>query len=132
MNDPCEYCDFIGPFVNDEQPVRDFHRAWHDLARTAQRAFGPLLDAFSNITAAAQGTTKANYALTAVPEPELPALDLGHVYQVTTNDEKTFLAQWSPIDGIRANHPWLRPGAAGTRYRQDYITRAIDVEETAP
>ena len=46
MPEPCDYCDTIGPFVRDEQPVRDLHRAWHEMARAWSRAFGPLMEAF--------------------------------------------------------------------------------------
>ncbi len=51
--EPCDYCDFIGPFVSAEQPVRDLHRGWHDFTRLWQRAFGPLIEAFSGVSRAA-------------------------------------------------------------------------------
>lgn len=56
--------------------------------------------------------------------PLMPDLIEGALYDVTTADGDKLTAWWSPIDGIRANHPWLRPGDAGTRYREDYIIRA--------
>src|SRR3546814_774050 len=56
--EPCAYCDFIGPFVSAEQPVRDFHRMWHDYIRTLNRAFGPLIAAF-NALAEATADAKA-------------------------------------------------------------------------
>jgi len=56
--------------------------------------------------------------------PLMPDLIEGALYDVTTQDGVKFTAWWSPIDGLRANHPWLRPGDAGTRYREDYIVRA--------
>jgi hypothetical protein len=46
--DPCAYCDFIGPFVYDEQPVRELHRSWHELVRTCTRAFAPLVAVFGD------------------------------------------------------------------------------------
>lgn len=66
--EPCEYCDFIGPFVSAEQPVRELHRAWHDFSRTAERAFGPLIEWFYRVSAAAREAEKSSYALTATIE----------------------------------------------------------------
>lgn len=63
--EPCDYCDFIGPFVRDEQPVRDVHRVWHDFGRFWQRAFGPLMEAFSGISQAAQDAEERFPALRA-------------------------------------------------------------------
>ena len=64
--DPCTYCDFIGPFISAEQPVRDFHRQWHDTIRALNRAFGPLIEAFnemSRVAAEANTKTKDAYRL---------------------------------------------------------------------
>lgn len=63
--EPCDYCDFIGPFVSAEQPVRDLHRGWHDFTRLWQRAFGPLIEAFSGVTHAAMDTEERFPALRA-------------------------------------------------------------------
>lgn len=52
--EPCDYCDFIGPFVYDEQQMRDFHRAWHELGRIATRTFALMFEAFSAIGRAAR------------------------------------------------------------------------------
>lgn len=52
-----------------------------------------------------------------------PVLHVGARYHVMTSDDRHFQAHWSPIDGIRANHPWLHPDGE-TRYRQDLIVRA--------
>lgn len=59
----CDYCDFIGPFVSDEQPVRDLHRAWHEVIRAWNRAFGPLVEALRAAGVAAASAEKANYRL---------------------------------------------------------------------
>lgn len=196
MPEPCDYCDTVGPFVRDEQPVRDMHRAWHEFARTWQRAFGPLMEAFTRAAQAARTTTTASYALAPPPDTEdtmttpaplevwrvepnddvtltrkmgivagrvvriqmsatkgtglylygrglpywvgpqhdtwtltehhpamPPVLRVGARYHVQTSDDRHFQAHWSPIDGIRANHPWLHPDGE-TRYRQDLIVRA--------
>lgn len=197
MSEPCNYCDTMGPFVRDEQPVRDMHRAWHELGRAWQRAFGPLLDAFAQATSTAQAAraaTAVSYVLVPPPEdtmntpaplevwrvepnddvtltrkmstvagrviriqmsgskgtglylygrglpywvgpqhdtwtltahhPAIPrVLRAGARYHVQTSDDRHFQAHWSPIDGIRANHPWLHPDGE-TRYRQDLIVRA--------
>jgi hypothetical protein len=57
-------------------------------------------------------------------KPAIPAvLRVGARYHVMTSDDRHFQAHWSPIDGIRANHPWLHPDVE-TRYRQDLIVRA--------
>jgi hypothetical protein len=69
MNDPCAYCDTMGPFVRDEQPVRDLHRIWHEFGRAWNRAYGPLISAFRNLDRAAREATTANYAL--IPAPNL-------------------------------------------------------------
>ena len=63
MSEPCTYCDFIGPVVADEQPVRDFHRQWHEVTRAWNRAFGPLLRAFREMGEAAAQAEQANYRL---------------------------------------------------------------------
>jgi hypothetical protein len=56
--------------------------------------------------------------------PAIPTvLRVGARYHVMTSDDRHFQAHWSPIDGIRANHPWLHPDGE-TRYRQDLIVRA--------
>lgn len=198
--EPCDYCDFIGPFVRDEQPVRDAHRVLHDFGRFWQRAFGPLMDAFSGIGHAAQdaeerfpalraaiddaddtarreavdmASIKAGDLVTLVrdehlardvveridvyPSPQggfsivlrertqtyltsagwlvtehhsaLPPLIEGQWYDADTEDEQNLCLQWSPIDGFRANHPWLVPGSDGTRYRTDYVTTYRTIEE---
>jgi hypothetical protein len=68
-SEPCAYCDFIGPFVRDEQPVRDLHRMMHEVARTWNRMFGPLMKAFNDLSEAAeQARVKADYALTPPPK----------------------------------------------------------------
>lgn len=59
----CEYCDFIGPFVSDEQPVRDLHRMFHEVGRTWNRMFGPLQKAFNDLAKASADAEKANYRL---------------------------------------------------------------------
>lgn len=59
----CEYCDFIGPFVRDEQPVRDLHRLFHEVSRTWSRMFGPLQKAFNDAAQAAADAEKATYRL---------------------------------------------------------------------
>lgn len=61
--EPCEYCDFIGPFVSDEQPVRDLHRAFHEFGRAWDRAFGPIKKAFTEAAKAASDAEKATYRL---------------------------------------------------------------------
>lgn len=61
--EPCEYCDFIGPFVSDEQPVRDLHRMFHEVGRTWNRMFGPLQKAFNGLAEAADDAKKATYRL---------------------------------------------------------------------
>jgi len=199
MPEPCAYCDTIGPFDRDEQPVRDLHRAWHDLARAGSYAFRELCKAFARAGEAARAASAANYTLTpptdddtedtmttpALPlevwrvephddvtltrkmgtvagrviriqmsgtkgtglylygrglpywvgpqhdtwtltdhRPAIPTvLRVGARYHVMTSDGRHFQAHWSPIDGIRANHPWLHPDGE-TRYRQDLIVRA--------
>lgn len=56
--------------------------------------------------------------------PAIPTvLRVGARYHVMTSDDRHFQAHWSPIDGIRANHPWLHPDGQ-TRTRQDLIVRA--------
>lgn len=72
MSDPCAYCDFIGPFVRDEWAVRELHRIGHEITRTWNRAFGPLIEAFGEISHAAKNAQQANYALTSAPAPEWP------------------------------------------------------------
>lgn len=59
-----------------------------------------------------------------------PVLHVGARYHVMTADEVHFQAYWSPIDGIRANHPWLHPDGQ-TRTRKDAVVRArmADPEE---
>lgn len=62
--------------------------------------------------------------------PLMPDLVEGTLYDVTTRRGDKHTAAWAPIDGIRANHPWLEmtPGSAeGARYRQDFIIRARPV-----
>src|SRR5690606_27412010 len=54
---PCAYCDTYGPFVRDEQYVRDLHRLTHEVSRTYQRMFAPPIDAMHTIGKAAQDTT---------------------------------------------------------------------------
>lgn len=62
-----------------------------------------------------------------------PVLHAGALYDVETSDGRTLRAHWSPIDGIRANHPWLHPDGE-TRYRRDLIIRArlADTERNQP
>ena len=56
--------------------------------------------------------------------PAIPlVLRVNGLYDVTTTDGRTLRAYWSPIDGIRANHPWMHPDGE-TRYRSGYVTRA--------
>lgn len=62
----CEYCDFIGPFVSAEQPLRDFHRQWHDMIRSFNRLFGPLIKAFNDLSEASQN--KMDYTLLTPPK----------------------------------------------------------------
>lgn len=57
--------------------------------------------------------------------PDMPDLVEDQLYDVDTQNESGIQATWSPIDGIRANHPWL--GTDGTRYREDYVIRARPV-----
>lgn len=52
-----------------------------------------------------------------------PVMHVGARYHVMTADELHFQAYWSPIDGIRANHPWLHPDGQ-TRTRSDVVVRA--------
>lgn len=60
-----------------------------------------------------------------LPKPvDRATLVEGVLYDVTTQDGKQLTVQWQPRDGITAGHPWLLPGDAGTRYREDYIIRA--------
>jgi hypothetical protein len=156
--DPCEYCDFIGPFVYDEQPVRELHRSWHELARTCTRAFASLAAAFEapgpamqkvlqvhaqygvpytdTIAAARQELEAQGYnqvevstdhgghvvVVGSADNQRMPELIEGQLYEVDTQNATGIYATWSPIDGIRANHPWL--GTDQTRYRQDYVIRA--------
>lgn len=63
--EPCAYCDFIGPFVSDEQPVRDLHRMFHEVSRTWSRMFGPLQKAFRDLS---EAQTKADYTLLTPPK----------------------------------------------------------------
>ena len=57
-------------------------------------------------------------------KPAIPTvLRVGARYHVMTAAEIHFQAYWSPIDGIRANHPWLHPDGQ-TRTRQDIVVRA--------
>lgn len=56
--------------------------------------------------------------------PTLPELVHGARYQITTDHDETVYATWEPIDGFRANHPWLIEDTPDTRYRQDYVIRA--------
>jgi hypothetical protein len=198
MPEPCAYCDTIGPFVRDEQLVRDVHRAFHEVARAWNRAYGPLMKAFARAGEAARATSAASYALApptddtedtmttpalpleawrveigddvtlirrmatvggrvtridlsatkgtgfyfyghglphwvgprhdtwtlAAHEPAIPrVLHAGAVYDITTTDGRTRRAHYSPIDGIRADHPWLHPDGQ-TRYGGGYVTRA--------
>lgn len=62
-SEPCTYCDFIGPFVSDEQPIRDLHRMFHEVGRTWNRMFGPLQKAFNDAAKAAADAEKATYRL---------------------------------------------------------------------
>jgi hypothetical protein len=56
--------------------------------------------------------------------PAIPrTLHVNALYDITTDDGRTLRAYWSPLDGFRANHPWLHPDGE-TRYRQGYVTRA--------
>lgn len=66
MIEPCAYCDFIGPFVSAEQPVRDLHRQWHDMMRAWNRAFGPLIAALNALGEAA-AEAKAQPKITYTP-----------------------------------------------------------------
>lgn len=59
----------------------------------------------------------------------LPPLIEGQWYDADTEHEQGVRLQWSPIDGFRANHPWLGPGSDGTRYRTDYVTTYRTIEE---
>lgn len=182
---PCAYCDTYGPFVRDEQYVRDLHRLTHEVSRTYQRMFGPLIDAMHTIGKAAQDATATmldlphedpvnaliiqpgdditltnalgtvdgrvtRIDLTRTPavviyldgrwdgyvvdnqrdtwtvtrhEPAIPELRHGVLYDVTTYDGKDMRLYWSPIDGIRANHPWLHADGT-TRTRRDVVVRA--------
>jgi len=44
---------------------------------------------------------------------------VGRLYQVTTADDRRIRAFFRPIDGIRANHPWL--GEDEARHRFDSV-----------
>lgn len=56
--------------------------------------------------------------------PAIPTvLRVNGLYDITTTDGRTLRAYWSPIDGIRANYPWMHPDGE-TRYRRGYIARA--------
>jgi hypothetical protein len=69
------------------------------------------------------GALGATWTLTE-HKPAIPTvLRVGARYHVMTSDDRHFQAHWSPIDGTRANHPWLHPDGE-TRYRQDLIVRA--------
>lgn len=193
--EPCSYCDTYGPFLVEEQTVRDLHRAWHELGRATTRALAPLMAAFREVAEAAQNATAASYALIPDGDPVTfdpptplevwrvevdddvkltrkmatvfgrvtrvdisatrgtgvhlegrptpywigprhdswtltehhpaipPVLHTGALYEIVTTDARHLRAHWSPIDGIRANHPWLHPDGE-TRYRQGLVARA--------
>lgn len=53
------------------------------------------------------------------PTPDAPLVD-GNTYQVTTADGRRIVAFYKPIDGIRANHPWV--GEDEARHRSDSVT----------
>lgn len=63
-NAPCPTCDFIGP---DQLPmtsaVRDLHRAFHDVWRTAVVAFGPLVAMMQEAADRERQATKDAYVL---------------------------------------------------------------------
>lgn len=158
--DPCDYCDFVGPFVCDEQPVRDLHRSWHDLMRTCTRAFAPLMAALGNPEPAkervrqvhaeysvpyadtmaaarqeleAEGYTQLEVStdqgghVVLVASVDTPRMVEDQLYDLDTENASGIRATWSPVDGIRANHPWL--GTDGTRYRDDYVIHARPVPD---
>ena len=63
-NGPCPTCDFIGP---DQLPmtsaVRDLHRAFHDVWRTAVVALGPLAAMMQEAADRERQATKDAYVL---------------------------------------------------------------------
>lgn len=73
------------------------------------------------------------------PAPEAEPLVEGRLYEVTAPDGRRGRAFYKPIDGIRANHPWVSEDE--TRYRSDAVTdvrslvvidpAAVDVVELA-
>lgn len=56
--------------------------------------------------------------------PDESELEDGELYTITTDRGDKHTARWKPIDGIRANHPWLDATDSGLRYRRDFIVRA--------
>lgn len=65
--------------------------------------------------------------------PLMPDLVDDARYYVTFQDGNTARVTWAPIDGIRANHPWLGDDEAQTRYREDWVIRARPIDaETNP
>jgi hypothetical protein len=53
------------------------------------------------------------------PIPPAPLIE-GNTYQVTTADGRRIVAFYKPIDGIKANHPWV--GEDEARHRSDAVT----------
>lgn len=53
------------------------------------------------------------------PAPTAPLVEDG-AYRVTTSYGSRIVAFYKPIDGIRANHPWV--GEDETRHRSDAVT----------
>lgn len=69
------------------------------------------------------GTGPDDWTLTE-HRPGIPTtLRVGARYHVMTGNEVHFQAYWSPVDGIRANHPWLHPDGQ-TRTREGDVVRA--------
>jgi hypothetical protein len=53
------------------------------------------------------------------PTPPVPLVE-GGMYLVTTADARRIIAFYKPIDGIKANHPWV--GEDEARHRSDAVT----------
>lgn len=115
--EPCPSCDFIGPQPAPEQFASELHRALHQAWRSLQ----PVIQAFRDITIAADNTESKVDGL--LLSPDRATLVDGTTYEITTQRDEHLTAQWAPRDGITANHPWLGVDNE-TRYREDYIVHA--------
>ena len=65
-------------------------------------------------------------------KPAMPELIEGELYDVDTTNQEGLRAYWKPIDGIRANHPWLDAADQDIRYRTDFVVRAHHVDAADP